>query len=704
MSRRLAWVLAALTFVLALARTVLLVLSGRLWTSEALTAGFPLIDLGAVGGAIVGALILSRQPRHPIGWLFVLGQLATQFGVTAHAYGVAALRGDLPGAPGGAAAISAGLQFGAFPTLALLALLFLLAPDGRWTEGRWAWGVWVTGLGAVLHAAGVSQVRTDRLDEAGQVAASGNGVAQGLLLAAYALIAVGVLAGATALLSRLRRSHGPQREQLMWITLAAVLLASAAVFTLVAVEWLDLPAWLSVLPLMAAYACVPVLTGVGILRHHLFGVDVALNRAIVLTLLSGTATALYVGVVVLVSLPAPASMRDLGLLGSMALTAFVAVLLQPVRGWTTRFAARLVYGAQARPYESLADFTRELQDLPHPRRMLTAVAEAVGRAVGAVVVEVEVSTSQPLDSAPTSVSWERPGGVHSGSGADWSAPLLADAGRVVGRLAVRMPPGRGLRDLERQLLVDFSTQIGHVISNLRLGAELSRRAVELADTTEELEASRRRLHAAQNRERAQFEAAIRHVVLPHLDRLPEHLARLAAQVGVEPSLRVGLLIDGLIRETDQAVEALRTVTRGVFPAQLARRGVAAALLSHLAETHPGVQPDVDHWWTGRRLEPKLESTLYFAAVELLTRITDVEAMVLTATGDRRAARLQVHSRSGTTVRGLQGVMDRLAAFDGRLHSTRSPGSGRVYTLELPVERLSSLLETEPGLAQRVTVE
>ncbi len=714
MSARVAWLLVALTAAFAVARVAILGMSGRLWTTEAVSAGFPLVDLGAVTGAIIGALIISRHPRHPIGWLFVVGQSLTQVGVAAGAYGVAAVRGDLGDLPAGPLAIWLGLQVGAFPTLALLALLFLLAPDGRRPRGRWALGMWASLAGLALHTVALIGVRTDRVDATGQVDASAAGdLRQALFLAAYALIAAGVVTGAAAVMWRLRHSDGVTREQLTWISLAAVVLACAAVFTVVAVEWLRLPAWFAVLPLMVAYAAVPVLTGIGILRHRLFGVDVVLNRAILLALLSGGATVLYVAAVVVVSGPGPQSMTDLGLLPSLVLTTVVAVVLQPLRSRASRFATRLVYGAQATPYVALADFTRDLQKVPHLRDMLTTVAEGIGRTVGASQVHLRIDSADHPDWRPTEVAWHDTSARHTGDGehgADWVAPVHAGRGDPVGEVAVTMPPGRGLRSLERQLLADFVTQIGHAVATVRLGAELAARATELAALTRQLDASRRRLQAARAEERRRFEAAIRHVVLPHLEPLPAQLRRLAASLvapGREQAAGPGHAEDVAVvmARTNQAVEALRTVTRGVFPAQLARRGFAPALQTHVTGAHPGVPVTVDEDWHGRRLDPRLESTLYFSAVDLLEKLRTVRRVELPPLCADRVRVLVVGSPPTTGFSGQMRVLgDRLSVFDGALRIDRDGGDDWTFRIELPATLPASAEQASPGGAQAVRVE
>src|SRR5215217_9365882 len=70
------------TAALAAAHGVLVVTgSVELVDPEAGLNSFPIITVGCVLGALIGALVATRQPRNPIGWLFLGGQLGTGVGL-----------------------------------------------------------------------------------------------------------------------------------------------------------------------------------------------------------------------------------------------------------------------------------------------------------------------------------------------------------------------------------------------------------------------------------------------------------------------------------------------------------------------------------------------------------------------------------------------------------------------------------------------
>ena len=129
MRTRLAWILFALTCVCVAVQVATLVLSSEAVLSTTHIAdAFPLVTLACVVGAGMGALVVARHPRHRIGWLLVLGMFGTALGLATQGYGRAALEGDLGSAPGGQLAVWVSRLFDATFAVAMLAILFLLAP------------------------------------------------------------------------------------------------------------------------------------------------------------------------------------------------------------------------------------------------------------------------------------------------------------------------------------------------------------------------------------------------------------------------------------------------------------------------------------------------------------------------------------------------------------------------------------------------
>jgi signal transduction histidine kinase len=691
MRSRLGWTLFGLTVLVALCHVVLLVASERpVFSTEVIGDGFPLVTVGAVAGAGVGAVIISRNPSHRIGWLFVVGQLLSELGLALRAYGYSALSGELGAAPGGHLAIWLSVQTGGLFVIALLTILFLLAPDGRLPSPRWRWALALPIAGLALDLIAVSTIAPGEFTRVAELSSGDpSPVVMGALLAANLAVGAGMVAGAVSLVRRLRRASGDERAQLRWMALAAVCLAGAVVLNIVLAA-VGVPDWIQPLPVMVAYMLVPVFTGIAILRYHLYDIDLLLNRAILLTVLTAFITVAYIAVVLVITAIFP--LTEGAFWSSLLATALVALVFQPVRDWAKRLADTLVYGARAAPYLALAEFSRRLQEAPGTHELLTRVTEAVGRAVGArhVVIKADVPGRGEFRAA-----W--PDGA--GEGVDLTVPVL-EGGEELGQLSIDMPPGVALRAGEQRLVADFAHQLGPALRNITLESALVDRIDQLRQQTVDLAASSRRLSTAQLAEQQRLEADLARTVLPHLLRVHAGLKDLRHDLASAAHAdAAGPRLDELTDRTDAALQSLRTLTRGVFPAQLARRGLEAALTSHLGERGMGAILRLDAS-AARRFDPQVESACYFCAVESLRELGPAEDMLLTASDDALLLQVTGTATPGLSVRAER-LLDRAAAFDGAMDVRVERGGQAQIRIEIP---LRSGANGVPDLQQSAGVE
>ena len=243
-------------------------------------------------------------------------------------------------------------------------------------------------------------------------------------------------------------------------------------------------------------------------------------------------------------------------------------------------------------------------------------------------------------------------------------------GERLGSITVEMPAGHPLRVREQRLLADLSDQAGMAFRSARLTAELSGQVERLGRRTIELAESRRRLITAADAERSRLERAIAREVLLHLQPLPDRLrqlssARAAAERRVDPSS-----LEPLVESLNTSLEALREITRGVFPAQLVRSGLSMALTSLLARTGGAVRLVVEDLAAGRRFDPRVEAAAYFCVVEA---VHDLAGPVLVVV-DARADQLQL-SVSGIDRGSLpvDEMRDRVEAAGGSVSITEDGG-------------------------------
>ena len=151
MAARLAWPLALITLVLAIADTAITAAHQSLFSEEAVALhGWPFAPLATVGATVMGAVIVTRYPRHPIGWLLILIGVFTGVSLVAEAYSIWVVEDDGPGPLSlGHVAGWVSVLLGGQVALGLFGVVFLIAPDGRLLSPRWRYAV-AAGVGGIV--------------------------------------------------------------------------------------------------------------------------------------------------------------------------------------------------------------------------------------------------------------------------------------------------------------------------------------------------------------------------------------------------------------------------------------------------------------------------------------------------------------------------------------------------------------------------
>ena len=379
----LAWALWALTLVcyaLVAWLNDLLVGAGRPDLAT-LSSDIPAFVLATLSATTVGALLASRRPRHPVGWLLLglglpvaLSGLATVYAY----YGLMARPGALP------AADWAALYHGVSILAALGALQFvlLLTPTGSLPSPRWRWWAWVAG-GSVAVALATTlflpfeppfQATPNPLDVPPALA----GVLRPLSNLAWVVTALGLPVAAGSLLLRFRRARGVERQQLRWLVLAAAVAAALLAATALALV-LGLLAstgnevllgWVSAVVL----GLMPLATGAAILRYRLYDLDRIVSR----TVAYGLVTVLLAGVYAVVVLALGQLLGQDSSLVVAGATLAVAAIFQPARrrvqAVVDRRFNRRRYDA-ARTIQAFSGRLREQVDLDSLSAELLAVTD-----------------------------------------------------------------------------------------------------------------------------------------------------------------------------------------------------------------------------------------------------------------------------------------------------------------------------------------
>ena len=651
--KRLAWAVVAATFGLIVVDTVVSAQYRTMLSADTLSQhAWPAVHLAALASTVMGALIVSRYPRHPIGWLLVAGGSATCLSLALEAVSLWTTDHHGPGSVATGRMVGwLSLLINASFTITTLTAIFLIAPDGRLPSRRWRPVLWAAVAGFGLYLAAVllvdpQEVRLVPDQDYGTLTAVLANI--GILLTSLALIA-----SLVSLVLRMRRATGVTRQQLKWMVASAALPAVGLGLVLVASAFSD--SYLVNVPLYLSYLAVPVCIAVAVLHHRLFDLDLIISRALVLaiaTVLVGTGY-----VLVVVALSSAIRRGAGGFWASLLAYVLVAMAFQPLRRRVVHLADRLAFGAAATPYEALADLARRLGESPDPTYLLPAVAEAAGTAVSArrTLVRLHVpGAPDQVGSWPASPVVGTRTGVQAGATVD--VPVV-DRGELLGSLQVEMPAGRELRPHDLRLLQDLAGQSAIAFSNARLSAELAHQVSRLDQRTHELLESRRRLVTAGDAERRRLERSIAREVVPHLDPLPARLAELSA-----PDRTDALHprdVQPLVAGSTAALEALREITRGVFPALLARSGLEAALRSLLGRAGGRLEGD---GVAGERLDERVEAAAYFCVAEVLRGLTPPVTVALDRSDDE--LRLDVRAAGAGGLPPVAPLRDRVETVGG----------------------------------------
>ncbi|HUG14650.1 MAG TPA: hypothetical protein VMM78_06485 [Thermomicrobiales bacterium] len=329
-------------------------------------------DIALLGFPIVGAVIVSRQPRNTIGWLLVIAGALIALASLAAA-SVDATLGPEPIYWQRLVGWAANAMFGASFNGLLIALVFLF-PTGRPLSARWGMAGGVVGLFFV----GISVVLAVRsgplmgyFSDAPQLTnpfgiAALDPLMPQLELAAAPVGAFAFLTSLLAIIARVRHSRGVERLQLQWFGLAVVIVAVSYVASVLSGEfmanrWSWVVGLLEAILFLSAAVGIPVAIGVAILRYRLYSIDLIIQRALVYGVLtSGLGAAYWGGVVLLQQLLRPlTSGSGLAVAGS---TLAVAALFQPLRVRIQRLVDRRFFRRKYDAMTTVEAFSAQLRD------------------------------------------------------------------------------------------------------------------------------------------------------------------------------------------------------------------------------------------------------------------------------------------------------------------------------------------------------
>jgi signal transduction histidine kinase len=627
---------------------------------------------------VVGLLIALRRPGNRLAWVLL-------------AVGVATF---VPFEEYGAHAVAAGLPLGDWalgfaswtwvPLIGLAGIFVpLLFPDGHLPSprpsSRWRWfaravaaGMVLTSLTILLNPGSLADSGYPHVRNPFGVEALRPVIGVGYVF--LITIPLGIIGAAASLLVRYRRTDPTERLQIRWFALAAVVVAVGYAIAM-ALSFVDAP-WVGTVESVSItlFALLPIAIGVAVLRYRLYEIDVVVRKTVVVAAIAAFFTLVYVAIVGGIGALVQAHATTVL---SFAAAAVVAVLFQPALIWARRFADRVVYGKRATPYEVLAELGQNLAGTYAADDVVPRIAKVLGEGIGARRVRVLVTVGDGMRELAV---W--PDGAEHDT-PDQHVVDVFDAGEVLGALAVTMPPNDPIDPPRARLIDDLAAQAGLALRNVRLAAELQARL-------DELTAAQRRIVAAQDQERRRLERNIHDGAQQQLVALSVKARLVRSLVGRDDE-HASQLLEQIGADTQEALDDLRDLARGIYPPLLADKGLAAALEAQARKSPIPVRVSPDG--VGRYDQP-VEAAVYFSILEAMqnaakysgasrvsVRLVQSNGALTFEVEDDGAGFDPDETGYGT---GLQGIADRLSALEGSLDVRSAPGTGTEVRGKVPV--------------------
>jgi hypothetical protein len=326
----------------------------------------------AVGYTVIGAIIASRLPAHPIGWIcFAIGVLAAVQHFSGE-YAIYALRAPHPEAlPGGDAMLWVSL-WAWILAFGLIEFLLLLFPNGRLPSKRWRPLAWLSAALTLMAAILISISPDAALDALGSsdnvhVAIPNPLGVEGLpnlyRPVQTLVLALGLAAAASVVIGR-RKAGGIERLQIKWLLYASAIwfggnvLKNTVFSPLGEVSW---GLWISYLLVAIGGLGGPIAIGIAILRYRLYDIDTLINRTLVYGSLTAMLIALYFSGIVVLQRAFVLFTGQQSTLAVVASTLLIAALFTPLRRRIQSFIDRRFYRSKYDARKTLEAFSAKLR-------------------------------------------------------------------------------------------------------------------------------------------------------------------------------------------------------------------------------------------------------------------------------------------------------------------------------------------------------
>jgi two-component system NarL family sensor kinase len=512
-----------------------------------------------IGFAVLGALVVSRLPRNPIGWIFLTVGLLYAF--TALAAAILAFGPTFQ-------LHKWAYWFGSWlwlPATILPATFVLLVfPDGHLPSPGWRLVAWPAALGLALTVLFVMFYPGPLASwglEANPFGIPGAApILNKLLTFASVFLAVGVVGSLAALWIRFRRSTGIEREQMKWLVYAVGIYLPVTILCSIALSfWPDF-SWkkeINIVLTDLGILGIAIAAAIAILRHRLYDIDLIINRTLVYTALTIGVAALYGLVVGALGVLFQASSN---LFVSLLATGLAAILVQPMRDGLQHLVNHLMYGERDDPYAVLSSLSRRLEGSLSPEATLPAVVETVAQALKLPYVAIALKQEGSFKIVAS----------YGLAGETLVQLPLTFQGETVGQLRLSTrSPNEPFTPGEQRLLRDIARSIGVTAHSILLTEDLRQLAQDLQRSREELVKSR-------EEERRRLRRDLHDDLGPQLASLKLSLDVARNLVSRDPRAAEALLVD-LRTQSQSAIADIRRLVFDLRPPALDELGLVGAI-------------------------------------------------------------------------------------------------------------------------------
>jgi uncharacterized membrane protein YhdT len=323
--------------------------------------------LTAISYAPVGALIASRHPENPVGWLLCLYGFVISLSYFSAEYAIYALLAQPDSLPAGEA--MAWVFSWMLPlVIGFSTLSYLLFPTGRLPSRRWRWAVWLT-VAFIVVGVLLGAFSSGPLSDLGPIQnplgiVSLADIYSAILYTTFSVLLVAVI---SSVFVRLRRAGGVEHQQIKWFAYAVAANAIAVVVAYVIPGLIETPLWFERVGFALnniVIPAIPIAIGIAILRYRLYDIDLLINRTLVYGSLTLMLALVYFGGVTAtqVVFTALTGQEEQPQLTIVVSTLVIAALFTPLRRRIQSFIDRRFYRRKYDARKTLEAFSAQLRD------------------------------------------------------------------------------------------------------------------------------------------------------------------------------------------------------------------------------------------------------------------------------------------------------------------------------------------------------